>query len=154
MQIVFKRRLTNEILTTYLPTVLLLLIVFSTTKFKPFFFEAALMVNLTVMLVITTLFISVMEKLPSTSYIRMVDIWLIFGQLIPFAEVVLITFQETYRNDEVQKVNHHGHARELTNKNDAPEVTPTYQSFFANDEASLNVRYKTYVQVGRFFSNI
>jgi hypothetical protein len=111
MEIVFKRRLTNEILTTYLPTILLLLIVFSTTKFKPFFFEAALMVNLTVMLVITTLFISVMEKLPSTSYIRMVDIWLIFGQLIPFAEVVLLTFQEAYRNDEEQRVNHHGHAR-------------------------------------------
>ena len=122
MQIVFKRRLTNEILTTYLPTILLLLIVFSTTKFKPFFFEAALMVNLTVMLVITTLFISVMEKLPSTSYIRMVDIWLIFGQLIPFFEVVLITFQETYRNGEEQEVNHHGHVRVLKNENDAPEV--------------------------------
>ena len=122
MEIVFKRRLTNEILTTYLPTILLLLIVFSTTKFKPFFFEAALMVNLTVMLVITTLFISVMEKLPSTSYIRMVDIWLIFGQLIPFAEVVILTFQEAYRNNDEQRVNHHGHARVYRNKNDAPQV--------------------------------
>ena len=28
-----------------------------------------------------------MEKLPVTSYIRLVDIWLIFGQLIPFMEV-------------------------------------------------------------------
>ena len=80
------------------------------------------MVNLTVMLVITTLFISVMEKLPSTSYIRMVDIWLIFGQLIPFVEVALITFQETYRNDEEQKVNHHGHVRVSKNENDTPEV--------------------------------
>merc|ERR1719186_2338443 len=73
MEIVFKRRLTNELLTTYLPTFLLLGITYSTTFFKPFFFEAALTVNLTVMLVITTLFISVMEKLPPTSYIRMVD---------------------------------------------------------------------------------
>ena len=30
---------------------------------------------------------SVMEKLPATSYVRLVDIWLIFGQLIPFVEV-------------------------------------------------------------------
>ena len=30
---------------------------------------------------------SVMEKLPATSYVRMVDIWLIFGQLIPFIQV-------------------------------------------------------------------
>ena len=57
MEIVFKRRLTNELLTTYLPTFLLLGITYSTTFFKSFFFEAALTVNLTVMLVITTLFI-------------------------------------------------------------------------------------------------
>ena len=38
---------------------------------------------------------SVMEKLPATSYVRLVDIWLIFGQLIPFVEVdnkKIITF--------------------------------------------------------------
>ena len=57
MEIVFKRRLTNEILTTFLPTVLLLLITFATTMFKEFYFEAALTVNLTAMLVVTTLFI-------------------------------------------------------------------------------------------------
>ena len=47
----------NEFLTTYLPTVLLILITYATTFFKPFYFEAALTVNLTVMLVMTTLFI-------------------------------------------------------------------------------------------------
>ena len=108
MLIVFKRRLMNEVLTTYLPTLLLFLIVYATTKFKPFFFEAALTVNLSTMLVITTLFISVMNKLPPTSYIRMIDVWLVFGQLLPFVEVVLITFQEAYRMDEVQVFNHHG----------------------------------------------
>ena len=29
---------------------------------------------------------SVMGKLPATSYVRMVDIWLIFGQLYPFIQ--------------------------------------------------------------------
>ena len=57
MEIIFKRRLTNEMLTTYLPTVLLLFITYATTWFKSFYFEAALTVNLTVMLVMTTLFI-------------------------------------------------------------------------------------------------
>ena len=57
MEIVFKRRLTNELLTTYLPSLLLLGITFATTYFKQFYFEAALTVNLTVMLVLTTLFI-------------------------------------------------------------------------------------------------
>ena len=126
MEITFKRRLTNELLTTYLPTILLLGITYSTTFFKPFFFEAALTVNLTVMLVITTLFIrywpikiafnihitqSVMEKLPPTSYIRMVDIWLIFGQLIPFIEVALLTIMEQL--NDLDEINHHGIAGDV-----------------------------------------
>ena len=104
MEIVFKRRLTNELMTTYLPSLLLLLMSYATTFFKPFYFEAAVTVNLSILLVTTTLFIrctafskgeglcknmnvsSVMEKLPATSYVRLVDIWLIFTQLVPFLE--------------------------------------------------------------------
>ena len=57
MEIRFKRRLVNELLTTYLPSFLLLGICYATTHFKSFYFEAAVTVNLTVMLVSTTLFI-------------------------------------------------------------------------------------------------
>ena len=67
MRIFLKRKIMSEMLTTYLPSFLLLMITFATTFFKPFFFEAALTVNLTNMLVMTTIFISVMEKLPLTS---------------------------------------------------------------------------------------
>ena len=47
-----------------------------------------------VMLVLTTMFVSVNDSLPRTSYIKMVDIWLIFAQLIPFFEVILHTFMD------------------------------------------------------------
>ena len=57
MEITFKRRIINELLTTYLPSILLLCICYATTHFKAFYFEAAVTVNLTVMLVSTTLFI-------------------------------------------------------------------------------------------------
>ena len=57
MEIVFKRRLTNELMTTYLPSALLLLISYATVFFKPFYFEAAVTVNLSLLLVITTLFV-------------------------------------------------------------------------------------------------
>ena len=87
IQVFLKRKIMSEMLTTYLPSFLLLMITFATTFFKPFFFEAALSVNLTTMLVMTTIFISVMEKLPLTSFPKMIDIWLIFCQLVPFAEV-------------------------------------------------------------------
>ena len=57
MEVKFKRRLVNELLTTFLPSFLLLGICYATTHFKAFYFEAAVTVNLTVMLVSTTLFI-------------------------------------------------------------------------------------------------
>ena len=69
------------------------------TFFKSFFFGAALSVNLTTMLVMTTIFISKMEGLPPTSDIKMIDIWLVLCQMVPFAEVVLLTAMEYYRDD-------------------------------------------------------
>ena len=68
-----------------------------------------------------------MEKLPVTSYVRLVDIWLIVGQLIPFLEVifklihtfnnlkywkvVLFTIVEFYNDDD--SINHHGFERKI-----------------------------------------
>ncbi|XP_023343017.1 glutamate-gated chloride channel alpha [Eurytemora carolleeae] len=87
--VILKRRIINEILTTYLPSFLLIIIVYITNFFKPFFFEAVVTVNLTALLVLTTLFISVSGGLPPTAYVKMVDVWLIFAQMIPFFEVSL-----------------------------------------------------------------
>ena len=95
----------SEMMTTYFPSILLMMITFATTFFKPFFFEAALSVNLTTMLVMTTIFISKMEGLPPTSDIKMIDIWLVLCQMVPFAEVVLLTAMEYHRRDE-------GHGRD------------------------------------------
>ena len=57
MVIVFRRKITGEMMTTYFPSLLLIAITFATTFFKPFFFEAALSVNLTTMLVMISIFI-------------------------------------------------------------------------------------------------
>merc|ERR1712032_68566 len=100
MVVVMKRKITSEMMTTYFPSLLLTAITFATTFFKPFFFEAALSVNLTTMLVMTTIFISKMEGLPPTSDIKMIDIWLVLCQMVPFAEVVLLTAMEYHRKDD------------------------------------------------------
>ena len=94
MTVVLKRRILNELLTTYLPSFLILSIVYATNFFKDFFFEAVVTVNLTSQLVLTTLFISVSGALPKTAYVKMIDIWLIFAQLIPFFEVEIMTKRE------------------------------------------------------------
>merc|ERR1711920_628075 len=65
---------------------------------------AALSVNLTTMLVMTTIFISKMESLPPTSDIKMIDLWLVFCQMIPFAEVVLLTAMEYKRTEEKEEL--------------------------------------------------
>ena len=83
----------NELLTTYLPSVLILAIV-----------------NLTALIVLTTLSISVSGKLPPTAYVKMIDIWLIFSQLVPFTEVLLHTFMDCMREEGEREVNHHGQA--------------------------------------------
>ena len=63
MEVTFRRILTNELLTTYLPSFFLLGICYATTFFKQFYFEAAVTVNLTVMLVATTLFIRLTNRI-------------------------------------------------------------------------------------------
>ena len=103
MKITLKRKIMSEMMTTYFPSLLLMLITYATTFFKPFFFEAALSVNLTTMLVMTTIFISKMEGLPPTSATKMIDYWLILCQLVPFAQVVLLTAMEYLREEELEK---------------------------------------------------
>ena len=55
VQIVLGRPLLSNILTVYLPTILLNIIGYTTNFFKAFFFEAVISVNLTVMLVLATM---------------------------------------------------------------------------------------------------
>ena len=99
MLIRIKRKVMSEMMTTYFPSILLMLITFATTIFKDEYFEASLSVNLTTMLVMTTIFISKMEGLPPTSDIKMIDMWLVMGQLVPFVEVIIATFIELYREE-------------------------------------------------------
>ena len=103
MSISMRRKMTSELMTTYFPSLLLTAITFATTFFKPFFFEAALSVNLTTMLVMTTIFISKMESLPPTSDIKMIDIWLILCQMVPFSEVILLTAMEYNRENKKKR---------------------------------------------------
>ena len=57
-------------------------------------------VNVTTLLVLTTLFIGVSNTLPRTSYIKMIDIWLIASTMIPFLEVILHTMMNKLHNEE------------------------------------------------------
>ena len=101
MVINLKRKIQTELLTTFVPTLLLLIIAYSTHFFKAEYFEASVTVNLTIMLVNTTIFTSKIQELPPTSDTKMIDIWLIFCLLVPFAFALVQTAIEFYREDEM-----------------------------------------------------
>ena len=55
--------------------------------------------NITLLLVLSALFISVLDSMPRTSYVKMSDIWLIFCLLVPLAEVLFHAVLDKYRYD-------------------------------------------------------
>ena len=91
MTLTLKRKVVTELLTTYLPTILLLLITFVTIFFDKDLFGDAIAVNLTIMLVMTTIFTTKIQELPPTSDMKMIDFWLIFCLVVPFLEVLIST---------------------------------------------------------------
>ena len=100
MVAVLRRKPWREVFTTYLPTILLIMTTYVTTFFKPQFFEAALGANLTTMLMMTTIFMTSLSELTDTAYAKWIDVWLIFSQLVPFTEVILLTMKEAFREEE------------------------------------------------------
>ena len=100
MVAVLKRKPWREVFTTYLPTILLIMTTYVTTFFKPQFFEAALGANLTTMLMMTTIFMTSLSELTDTAYAKWIDVWLIFSQLVPFTEVILLTLKESFNKKE------------------------------------------------------
>ena len=103
MIITLKRKIQTEMLTTYLPTLLLLISSYVTTFFKPEYFEASLTVNLTIMLVMTTIFTTKIEQLPPTSDTKMIGIWLIVCLFVPFSFTIVQTAIECYRESDNEK---------------------------------------------------
>ena len=63
-------------------------------------FQAVITANLTAMLGLNTIFIDVSNNLPKTSYMKMIDIWLLFSLLLPFTVVLTHTYMDTLRPQE------------------------------------------------------
>ena len=64
---------------------------FGTNYYGVDHFDAIVAVNLTAMLVMATLYQTVNDDLPTTSSLKMIDLWMLFALLVPFLEVILHT---------------------------------------------------------------
>ena len=60
--------------------------------------------NLTALLVLTTLYLSVSGGLPSTSSVKMVEIWLLATLFVPFVEVILHVYMDSLRVNEPKEI--------------------------------------------------
>ena len=101
MKLVLKRSFTSETMTVFIPSLLLICCSYVTSFFRlPNFFSAAIAANLTVLLTMRTLISDVTKGIAGTSYIKMLEVWLLFCTFIPFVQVILITMIEWLRNKE------------------------------------------------------
>ena len=89
VEISFKRMFQYHLLSTFLPTLSLLVVSLITMYIDESHFEATIMVSLTSMLVMYTLFQSHTDSLPQTAYIKMIDVWFLHGLVVPFLVFIL-----------------------------------------------------------------
>ena len=90
ISLTLKRNYNHHLATTFIPTFCLMIVCQSTLYFKADHFKTTSGVAVTTMLVMYTLYQAVSHKLPPTSYIKMIDIWLIFGLVLPFCVFFLL----------------------------------------------------------------
>ena len=92
-RIVFKislgRRLMSVILTTMLPTIIFTLVTISSNYYAQQHFKTIIPLNLTSLLLSVMLLVGVSARLPQTSYLKMIDVWMIFALMVPFINVLL-----------------------------------------------------------------
>ena len=94
VKVVFCRKLSYHVFNIYLPTLCLVIIAALTLFVDLSHFEATIMVALTSMLVTYTLYQSISAHLPPTSFMKMIDIWLIGGLLFPFFIIVILVIMD------------------------------------------------------------
>ena len=95
--IIMKRRFAYYIISVYLPSLSLLMVTHWTNFISVEHFEANIMVHLTAMLVMYTLFQATSISLPQTAYVKLIDVWLLYGLTLPFLGFILTCLEEIYK---------------------------------------------------------
>ena len=103
VEIKLRRRCLFHLATTYFPTLCLFVISEVLLFINEEHFEATIMVSLTAMLVMYTLHQSILSQLPKTSYMKMIDIWLLCGLTIPFLVFILEVTSEMIRHNKKEQ---------------------------------------------------
>ena len=95
VEVILCRKISYHVVNIYIPTLCLILIAGLTLFIDYSHFEATIMVALTTMLVTYTLYQSISQYLPQTSYMKMVDIWLFGGLFFPFIIITILIIMDS-----------------------------------------------------------
>ena len=98
------RKLSYHIVNIYIPTLCLIGIAAFTLFIDFSHFEVSIMIALTSMLVTYTLYQSISDYLPQTSYMKMIDIWLFGGLIFPFFIITILVIMDYLVNKEKNEV--------------------------------------------------
>ena len=93
VEIKLGRKLTSIFMVTYLPTIVINIINQATNYFDGTMFSGdTVKVNLSSMMVLSAIYVSVSSSLPATASIKNVEIWLLFSFIYPFLIILTQTF--------------------------------------------------------------
>ena len=97
-------KLSYHIVEIYIPTLALIMIAGFTLLIDFRHFEVTVMIALTSMLVLYTLYQSISQHLPHTSYMKMIDIWLFGGLIFPFIIITILVIMDLLVTNEKNQV--------------------------------------------------
>merc|ERR1711902_395084 len=92
----FKRRWVYHLITVFFQSILLLGVAYMTFYFKMSNFQDRVMIAITTMMVVATIQSSINKMVPKTSYIKMIDVWLIYSFNIIIVMMTIHTYMDTY----------------------------------------------------------
>ena len=104
VEITLCRKLSYHVINIYIPTLCLIMIAGFTLFIDFSHFEVNIMIALTSMLVTYTLYQSISTYLPPTSYIKMIDIWLLGGLIFPFFIITILVIMDSLVIREINQV--------------------------------------------------
>ena len=84
VRITLKRMFQYHLAATFLPTILLMTITEITLFVDEKHFEVTVMIHLTTMLVMYTLYQGLQDIMPKTAYLKFIDVFLLYGLIVPF----------------------------------------------------------------------
>ena len=116
VEITLRRMISYHVVSTFGPTLTLLMIAEVTLFISETHFEATIMLAITSMLVMYTLYQSASSSLPKTAYVKMIDTWLIFGLVVPFIIFLILTLIEMLNDDDDDE-------EQIDKKEDEKELT-------------------------------